>query len=127
MPYKDKEKQKQWRKDHAATLLAYQKRYVQDNREHCNRQAARRHRIKMREARRELISHLGGLCKDCGISDERVFQFHHVNGDGKEHRTRGYTAKYYRVLMDAEKQCPGSIVLLCSNCHAIRHWKNDND
>lgn len=130
MPHSDYQKRREyhlaWRKENRDKLREKDRAWRELNKERCNSLAARSHRMAMRKRRRELIEFLGGSCIDCGLTDERTFNFHHVNGDGKNHRTSGYTSSYYIKLMNVEREKPGSIALLCANCHAIKHWRPDD-
>jgi len=59
-------------------------------------------------------------CEECGVTDHRCLEFHHINGRGKEdipvsqlsHRNQK------RVLKEIQK-CQ----ILCANCHRIKHYK----
>lgn len=54
-------------------------------------------------------------CGDCGGRFPPIaMDFHHTNGDGARFNFR--TAKKARVLEEVKK-----CVLLCANCHRIRH------
>jgi predicted HNH restriction endonuclease len=71
------------------------------------------------------IEFMGGKCADCnGVFHPAVFDLHHVDGSGKELSTRrGWTALHWdKVVMELAK-----CVLLCANCHRIRHWATDNE
>ena len=66
-----------------------------------------------------LIDHMGGKCKDClGTFIPSVYDFHHVDPAIKDANAsilfkKGLTAKVIEEL----KKC----VMLCANCHRIRH------
>lgn len=57
-------------------------------------------------------------CKDCSCHDGRVLQFHHL--DPKE-KVRGAIQKHSWLgfLKEIEK-----CIVLCGNCHTIRHCEN---
>lgn len=57
-------------------------------------------------------------CADCGLEwPPYVMQFHHVRGP-KLFNVANAPGRYSRARIEAEiEKC----VLLCSNCHAIRH------
>ena len=66
------------------------------------------------------ISVLGCKCNHCGISDERVLQFDHVNDDGASDRSdygKG-TERTYRMVIEH----PSRFQLLCANCHMIKSY-----
>lgn len=70
--------------------------------------------------RKELREYIDGIksekgCKDCGIKNPVVLQFHHRDGIGNGHYVGRLHAKY---LVDREiAKCD----ILCANCHLIRH------
>ena len=73
--------------------------------------------IQHRQKRREqAITYLGGECRHCGNSDERVLEFHHAT----ERRKNGLTiaalfgGSWARLKTQLDK-CD----LLCANCHKI--------
>ena len=77
------------------------------------RQADRRRELKAR-----LITEAGGECADCGIvGPPCIYDFHHKDPRKKEvsvSQMSGYKEK--RIREEVKKT-----VLLCSNCHRIRH------
>jgi len=83
------------------------------------------------EQRRKLLDFLGGRCQRCGIADERLLQFHHANGGGNQHRREAATApggkgtsyRYYAELLAWARERPGSVELLCANCHILAEWE----
>jgi hypothetical protein len=85
-----------------------------------------RRRIEMRKVlKRKAVEYLGGQCVDCGIRSDYpdIFDFHHLLPDEK-------TAKIARLLDTTkswEKVCVelDKCVLLCANCHRIRHAEED--
>lgn len=69
---------------------------------------------------------LGNKCNYCGISDIRVLQIDHIEGNGiKDRKTKkGYitsqTIIYKKVLENPEK-----FQLLCANCNWIKRWERE--
>lgn len=64
-------------------------------------------------------------CKECGFSHIATIDFHHRDPTVKEvgiaqSIRRGWSKK--RILKEIEK-CD----ILCSNCHRILHWGQDNE
>lgn len=78
-----------------------------------------RNRRNQKERVRAYIRSLLVECKDCGIANPLVLQFHHVDGSPENKRisqlaNQGGTFK----SVDAEvSKC----VILCANCHILRH------
>lgn len=60
---------------------------------------------------------LGGRCLDCGESDVVVFDFHHKHGGGKDFDVSRIKTARWSLIEREVRRC----VLLCSNCHAVRH------
>lgn len=59
-------------------------------------------------------------CSHCGVSDYRVIDFHHQDGEKKEFsiavaHAEGYSLE--RIKKEIEK-----CILLCANCHRIVHY-----
>ena len=67
----------------------------------------------------QLVTYMGGKCTDCaGIFPPRVYDFHHLDPSIKDPKAttlfrKGLTAEVIEEL----KKC----VMLCANCHRIRH------
>lgn len=76
----------------------------------CNRYPPRR------ELKDKAIAHLGGKCADCGgVFNRAAFDFHHLDPSQKD---LAIAAQREWSVVEAElTKC----VLLCSNCHRIRH------
>ncbi len=69
--------------------------------------------------KQQLIDIMGGKCLDCSKSFPiSVYDFHHVNPEEKESTIR-FGWKWERILEESKK-----CVLLCANCHRIRHINN---
>lgn len=121
--------QKEWRKNNLAKRKAYEQR------PEFKKRAAEIARRKRAELRAKAIKVYGGRCAFCGIEDGRVLQFHHVNGDGAEHRRktlggngRGHKSPtYYREIIAMFGAKPTKISLLCANCHLIVEWESKGD
>lgn len=92
-----------WQKDH----LEYKKTYNKDYR---------------KKKRLEILTLLGGKCKQCGFADSRALQIDHVNGGGtRELRTMSQTTYYKKVFNDIA----GKYQLLCANCNWIKKYEKD--
>lgn len=80
----------------------------------------RQHSAKRLEVRRKHLRDLrerkGGKCVDCGYADNiDILQFHH---EGKKVDNVSMIQNYKKREVEAEK-----CVLLCPNCHSLRHLK----
>ena len=69
------------------------------------------------------IEYKGGKCIDCNLVSiyPSVYDFHHDSGE-KEFNlsSKGITRSWEKVKAEL-----GKCVLLCANCHRIRHSKNE--
>lgn len=68
------------------------------------------------------ISYKGGKCVDCSLNLEEshfsVFEFHHLNPTEKEANWTKLRLKSWDKIINELDKC----VLLCANCHRIRHY-----
>lgn len=65
--------------------------------------------------RRLLFQRLGGMCEDCGMLDQRCFEFHHL-GKKTFHISGNLMRRWDDLIQEAD-----TCVLLCANCHRVRH------
>lgn len=76
------------------------------------------------ERKKQAINDMGGCCKDCGLklkdSHYSVFEFHHINPSEKDSDWSKLRLKSKTAIQKELSKC----VLLCANCHRIRHAKN---
>lgn len=111
MPYKDKEKAKQYHKEYNKIWYHEHKQEVIERR--------KRQQQKIRNWFRRYKSSL--CCMDCGISHPAVLQFHHRDRAEKSFNIGdvvGRANSYKQIINEIEK-CD----VLCVNCHAKRHWR----
>jgi hypothetical protein len=71
----------------------------------------------------EAINYKGGKCIDCNLmlknSHYAVFEFHHLNSLEKDADWSKLRLKNIHKINEELDKC----VLLCANCHRIRHSK----
>lgn len=72
-----------------------------------------------REFKRQCVEYRGGVCIDCGFKGHQaVYDFHHLDPTQKDFQFGSIgTTKLNDVVKEELDKC----VLLCSNCHRIRH------
>ena len=88
-------------------------KWYQDNRERRQDYS----NTKNRTRKREWVSRLGDQCLDCGKSfPDYVYDFHHTGGKDVN-PSKALTWSPTRAEAEITK-----CVLLCSNCHRIRHF-----
>jgi len=64
---------------------------------------------------------LGNRCKRCGITDRRVLEIDHINGDGSTERKKGFgVLRIYQFIMTNPKDAHAKYQILCSNCNRIK-------
>lgn len=67
------------------------------------------------------IEYMGGKCFDCGgVFPPAVYDFHHLDMTTKE-----YNPSHVLRSLEKGKAELNKCVLLCSNCHRIRHHHKD--
>lgn len=94
----------------------YQKRTKKKNRvRYTNLEIERRIRYK-----EEAVRLLGGCCSECrGVFPTPVYDFHHLDPTTKEHSpAKLFSYSWDRVVAEVINKC----VLLCANCHRIKHF-----
>ena len=68
------------------------------------------------------VEYKGGECKDCGFSyplyPADIFDFHHLNPAEKDYNwTKLRLRSWDSIKLELDK-----CVMLCANCHRIRHY-----
>lgn len=85
-----------------------------------NRAKHKQRTVQRRVANKDrLIEYYGNKCLDCQQSFQPCcYDFHHLDGSTKE-KSFGNMGSY--SWENIEKEVIGKCVMLCSNCHRIRH------
>ena len=119
MPYKDKDRyqSEEWKE----YQRNYQRGWHQRNRE---KRLARSY--KRKAAMNEYIQNIKNemYCIDCGERHPAVLQFHHLNSEDKMFNIGEAVRKGFgpnKIKKEIEK-----CVVLCANCHIIRHFNMRN-
>lgn len=70
------------------------------------------------------VKYLGGKCVKCGYNKHpAALQFHHNQGEKNFGLSNGTGwARAWKTLLKELDLCE----LICANCHAIEHYKNEN-
>ena len=76
-----------------------------------------------RDARKkQLIESFGNKCSDCGGSfPDCCYDFHHCDPSTKGFAIAPGLDRNWDVILEEVEKC----VMLCSNCHRIRHYRED--
>jgi len=73
---------------------------------------------KNRDRKAQLVKHFGGVCHDCKQSfPDCVFDFHHLDPAQKDIKISLLRRLNEKLWAEISK-----CIMLCSNCHRIRHW-----
>jgi hypothetical protein len=73
-----------------------------------------------RKLKRKAVVLKGDVCFDCGQQyPDAVYDFHHIDPTQKDFSI-GKSRNWSKIEKELEK-----CVMLCSNCHRIRHFHND--
>ncbi len=79
-------------------------------------------KIRRYRAKAAAILRLGGKCIECGWhGNQAALQFHHTDPKKKDFIIGNVANKNWESIKVELKKC----VLLCANCHAIRHSTKD--
>lgn len=128
VPYKDKERQKEYNKKHM-------EKWRRKNREHIRKYARdwkKKNKEKMRlyvkrYARKlhdKAIDFLGGKCVRCGITDKRVLQINHKDGGGSREFKKVGALKLYLMILNG-KRPTDDLDVRCANCNLIYKWRKE--
>ena len=72
------------------------------------------------------IEYKGCNCHDCnGVFHQSVFEFHHLDPTQKDNEPCRFLQDGVDGLSDKAKEELDKCVLLCANCHRIRHYNDD--
>ena len=97
-----------------------QAQYFQDNKE----KIYKRNKEKRLKHKKMAVEMFNMTCNDCGCKSEyqEIFDFHHIDPKEKEFSI-AHIIHYGWAKIEAElKKC----VMLCANCHRIRHAKENS-
>jgi hypothetical protein len=122
-----REAEQRYREKHRVKLNARMRERRRLNIGDVNGKAKRRMNQRRAEVRSALMIELGGKCCRCGMTDKRVLQIDHVNGDGFKYRsklksgTRRAGGEWFRDYLNGRID---KYQILCANCHCIKTWEN---
>jgi hypothetical protein len=87
---------------------------------------SKRHTWKRNQIKRKAIEYLGSQCADCGLQTDiiAVYDFHH---NDMSEKTAGLSDFLTQKNWERVKEELDKCVLLCANCHRIRHAREDED
>jgi hypothetical protein len=111
MPYKDKEKQKE-----------YQREWIRKNQtqKEKNLLSAKKRKIKNKLLLEKYKIDTGCYCRSCGIYDHPVcMDFHHLNGEDKKDTVSSLSSTGYK--WETVKNEIDKCIMICSSCHRKIH------
>lgn len=115
MPYKDKDRAKEYNKEYGAGWYQKHKESVIERKKQRQREIWNWFRMYKSTLR----------CMDCGISHPAVLQFHH-----RSRANKSFTISKVVSRATSIKQITREIEkcdVLCVNCHAKRHWRETHE
>ena len=92
---------------------------------YCKQCKSKKAREKARFEKKVAIHYKGGKCVDCdGIFHQAIYEFHHLDEKNKKANPAHLINRYgFKKAKEELDKC----VLLCANCHRIRHHKEEED
>ena len=111
---------------HLARMREHYERQNERKRERYERARATRrdHRLVLARRKLDLLALFGSQCADCKQSYPfECYEFHHVNPATKHKSVSALMVVSMERAIREAKKC----VLLCANCHRIRHAKMRNE
>lgn len=79
-------------------------------------------KIRRYRAKAAAIKYMGGKCSECGWQgNQAALQFHHKNSLEKDFTIGNVANKSWEFIKAELKKC----ILLCANCHMIKHSTKD--
>lgn len=112
--YKAKNKQR---------VLDYNREYRKIHKERDREKKALRMVKSRAEKKQKAVDYMGNKCLDCQQSFPNCcYDFHHLDPTKKDLSLAHLVGSrsWERILVELEK-----CVMLCSNCHRVRHWKEN--
>lgn len=103
--------------------------YKRSNREgyggYCKICSNRYHTRRIKDVKLKMIDYKGGQCQDCHLtvndSHYSVFEFHHLDQNIKDPNFNRIKFQNWDYIKNEIDKC----VLLCANCHRLRHAKEN--
>jgi hypothetical protein len=94
---------------------------IEHRRRRRNAKTYRYQKKRRRELKAQLVAARGGHCEDCGYrASLAALDFHHRDARSKEFALSKFNGSRERLFAEAEK-----CVLVCANCHRLRHLAED--
>ena len=118
---KERERSNVYHKNNPDKARESRKRWNKNNPDKVKKNASQYAKKKSATRKMMSIEYKGGKCEDCGIigtmGNRSIFDFHHVEPSNKHNDVN----EIQKQSLDKLKQELDKCVLLCSNCHRLRH------
>jgi hypothetical protein len=96
-----------------------------DYQPHCNICRSSKRREVARRNKALAIEYKGSSCNDClQVVHQAAFEFHHIDPTNKQGEPTHFLLDGVNGLSDKAKQELDKCVLLCANCHRVRHFSD---
>ncbi len=119
---KRKEYNERYKAKYPDRVKAQDAAYKERNKEKLRKQRSDWQKKKGRLNKIKAIEYKGGKCEDCGgVFEACCYDFHHTDPSIKDSNIARLTGRDFENMKEELDKC----VLLCANCHRIRHY-NDN-
>lgn len=88
-----------------------------------NKEERNEYQRRRRDKRKQLlVERFGDKCNDCEQSFHSCcYDFHHIDASKKTFEIAPGLDRSWETILEEIENC----VMLCSNCHRIRHYKED--
>lgn len=111
-----------YKEKHPDRVIEQKEKYKKTHIEQIRVRASNWQKIKGRENKLKAIEYLGGKCIDCNNKFSAcVYDFHHLDSNEKESTIARIMGRSWDNIVPELNKC----VLLCSNCHRIRHHNDE--
>jgi len=121
------QKAREWKKQNPEYGVMWRKKNREGDRNRLNTwRRNNKDKLKMYKVKRKMfaIEYKGGKCEDCGIigtiENRTIFDFHHTHPSSKD-TAISHALTQSKSGLKSLKQELDKCVLLCSNCHKLRH------
>ena len=119
---KRKEYNDRYKTKHPERVREHDKAYKERNKEVLRVKATIHQKKKNRGNKIKAIEYKGNKCFDCGQTfSQCCYDFHHIDPTIKDNTIARIIGRDFDKIKSELDKC----VLLCSNCHRIRHFNNN--
>lgn len=74
---------------------------------------------RFRRRKKQAVEYMGARCADCGgVFPYYVYDFHHLDPSQKDMQFNSLRRRSWDTIRAELDKC----VMVCANCHRIRHW-----